>query len=127
MLESILLFVVTKRGSASTSSSGAGKAGIPAVRPIAAFLRPIAARAYRRPARALPVRKAAILARRSDGLSVEWKPLSRLDAADRARMRELAARALEPNVFYEPAFASPPQPFAGRGRAARCWSAPAAG
>jgi hypothetical protein len=86
------------------SSSGAGKAGVPAVRPIAAFLRPIAARAYRRPARALPVRKAAILARRSDGLSIEWKPLTRLDAADRGRIHDLSARALQPNVFYEPEY-----------------------
>ncbi len=86
------------------SSSGAGKAGVPAVRPIAAFLRPIAARAYRRPAMALPVRKAAAVARRSDGLSIEWKPLTRLDAADRGRLRDLSARALQPNVFYEPEY-----------------------
>lgn len=86
------------------SSSGAGKAGVPAGRPIAAFLRPIAARVYRRSARALPVRKAASVARRSDGLSIEWKPLARLDAADHGRIHDLAARALQPNVFYEPEY-----------------------
>ena len=85
------------------SSSGTGKAGVPAVRPIAAFLRPIAARANRRPARALPVRKAAAVAR-NDGLSIEWKPLTRLDAADRGRIHDLSARALQPNVFYEPEY-----------------------
>ncbi len=85
------------------SSSGAGKAGIPAVGPIAAFLRPIAARTKLRPARALPLRKAAV-ARRSDGLAIEWKPLTRLDAADCARIRDLSARALQPNVFYEPEY-----------------------
>ena len=86
------------------SSSGAGKAGVPAVRPIAALLRPIAARAVRRPVCAPPVRKAAPVARRSDGLSIEWKPLTRLDAADRGRLRDLSARALQPNVFYEPEY-----------------------
>jgi CelD/BcsL family acetyltransferase involved in cellulose biosynthesis len=34
----------------------------------------------------------------------EWKPLAALDAM-RGEWRELAARALEPNVFYDPAFA----------------------
>lgn len=85
------------------SSSGTGKAGVPSVRPIAAFLRPIAARANRRPARALPVRKAAAVAR-NDGLSIEWQPLTRLDVADRGRIHDLSARALQPNVFYEPEY-----------------------
>lgn len=86
------------------SSSGTGKAEVPAVRPIAAFLRPIAARGYLRTAKPLPVRKAAAVARRSDGLSIEWKPLTRLDAADRGRIHDLSARALQPNVFYEPEY-----------------------
>src|SRR5580700_11423953 len=40
----------------------------------------------------------------ANALAVEWRTLSELEpiAAD---WRELAARALEPNVFYEPAFA----------------------
>ncbi len=86
------------------SSSGAGKAGVPAVSPIAAFLRPIAARTYRRQASVLPVRKAAAVARRRDGLSIEWKPLTRLDAADRGRIHDLSTRALQPNIFYEPEY-----------------------
>ena len=48
----------------------------------------------------------AVLADRyaASSLSVEWRPLAALDAiAD--EWRALAARALEPNVFYEPAFA----------------------
>ncbi len=82
------------------SSSGAGKA----VRPIAAFLRPIAARGYRRPAMPLPLRKTAEVARRSDGLAIEWKALTRLDAADCERIHDLSSRALQPNVFYEPEY-----------------------
>ena len=35
----------------------------------------------------------------------EWKLLSEFDIADIQRWRELAARALEPNVFLEPSFA----------------------
>jgi CelD/BcsL family acetyltransferase involved in cellulose biosynthesis len=37
-------------------------------------------------------------------LRTEWRPL---DSVDPAAWRALAARALEPNVFYEPAFALP--------------------
>ena len=51
----------------------------------------------------MPLRKAAV-ARRSDGLVIEWKPLTRLDAADCARIHDLSARALQPNVFYEPEY-----------------------
>ena len=86
------------------SSSGAGKAGVPVVRPVAAFLRPIAARGFLRPARPLPVRGAASAARRNDELSIEWKPLTRLDAADCGRIRDLSARALQLSVFYEPEY-----------------------
>jgi CelD/BcsL family acetyltransferase involved in cellulose biosynthesis len=39
-------------------------------------------------------------------LRVEWRPLASLGAIA-AEWRALAARALEPNVFYEPAFALP--------------------
>ena len=35
---------------------------------------------------------------------VEWRPLAEL-AALASEWRALASRALEPNVFYEPAFA----------------------
>jgi CelD/BcsL family acetyltransferase involved in cellulose biosynthesis len=44
---------------------------------------------------------------------VEWRPLSEL-AAVTADWRELAARALEPNVFYEPSFALAAAPVFGR-------------
>lgn len=43
-------------------------------------------------------------ARIAPPLRTEWGPL---DAVDPAAWRALAARALEPNVFYEPAFALP--------------------
>lgn len=45
-------------------------------------------------------------------LSVEWQPLSAL-AAHAPEWRALAARALEPNVFYEPAFALNAGPVLG--------------
>ncbi len=86
------------------SSSGAGKAWPLAVRSIAAYFPPIATYFYRRPASAAPKRKAAILAPRGDELFIEWKPLTRLDAADCGRIHDLAARALQPNVFYEPEY-----------------------
>lgn len=86
------------------SSSGAGKAWPSAARTIAAYFPPIAAFFDRRPPAMAPKRKAAILARRSDERSIEWKPLARLDAADCARIRALSARALQPNVFYEPEY-----------------------
>jgi CelD/BcsL family acetyltransferase involved in cellulose biosynthesis len=41
---------------------------------------------------------------RAAPLRVEWRPLS---SVDQAAWRALAARAVEPNVFYEPAFAVP--------------------
>src|SRR4051812_7656755 len=42
----------------------------------------------------------------------EWKPLSAL-AEMRAEWRDLVGRALEPNVFYDPAFALPAAPVFG--------------
>jgi CelD/BcsL family acetyltransferase involved in cellulose biosynthesis len=50
-------------------------------------------------------RRAAVADRyAANSLAVEWRNLSELESiAD--EWRELAARALEPNVFYEPAFA----------------------
>jgi len=46
-------------------------------------------------------------------LDVEWRPLAGL-ASIASDWRGLAARALEPNVFYEPAFALAAQPVFGR-------------
>jgi CelD/BcsL family acetyltransferase involved in cellulose biosynthesis len=45
---------------------------------------------------------------------VEWRPLAELGSIA-AEWRALAARALEPNVFYEPAFALAAAPVFGRG------------
>src|SRR5262245_41372521 len=45
---------------------------------------------------------------------VEWRPLREL-ASIEADWRDLAARALEPNIFYEPAFALAAQPVFGQG------------
>ena len=59
--------------------------------------------------------------RRCDGRSsvrVEWRPLAELGAIA-AEWRELAARALEPNVFYEPAFALAAAPVFGARRRRR--------
>jgi CelD/BcsL family acetyltransferase involved in cellulose biosynthesis len=46
-------------------------------------------------------------------LEVEWRPLAEL-ASIAPEWRALAARALVPNVFYEPAFALAAQPVFGR-------------
>lgn len=46
-------------------------------------------------------------------LRVEWRPLAALGSIA-AEWRALAARALEPNVFYEPAFALAAAPVFGR-------------
>ena len=46
-------------------------------------------------------------------LRVEWRPLAELTPVA-AEWRTLAARALEPNVFYEPSFALAAQPVLGR-------------
>jgi CelD/BcsL family acetyltransferase involved in cellulose biosynthesis len=59
-------------------------------------------------------RRAAVADRyAANALAVEWRPLSDLEPiAD--EWRELAACALEPNVFYEPAFAQPAAKVFGR-------------
>jgi CelD/BcsL family acetyltransferase involved in cellulose biosynthesis len=59
-------------------------------------------------------RRAAVADRyAANSLAVEWRYLSELETiAD--EWRELAARALEPNVFYEPAFALPAAKIFGR-------------
>lgn len=63
-------------------------------------------------------RRAAVADRyAANSLAVEWRYLSELEPiAD--EWRELAARALEPNVFYEPAFALPAAKIFGRGAGA---------
>src|SRR5271166_3021283 len=48
-----------------------------------------------------------------DSFVVEWLELSQLQSIV-SEWRELAARALEPNVFYEPAFALAAAPELGR-------------
>jgi CelD/BcsL family acetyltransferase involved in cellulose biosynthesis len=59
-------------------------------------------------------RRAAVADRyAANSLAVEWRYLSELETiAD--EWRELAARALEPNIFYEPAFALPAAKIFGR-------------
>src|ERR1700686_3337731 len=59
-------------------------------------------------------RRAAVADRyAANSLAVEWRNLSELEPiAD--EWRELAARALEPNVFYEPAFALEAEKILGR-------------
>jgi CelD/BcsL family acetyltransferase involved in cellulose biosynthesis len=55
-------------------------------------------------------------------LRVEWRPLGGLDSVA-AQWRQLAGRALEPNVFYEPAFAQAAAPvFGGDVQAGLVWS-----
>jgi len=55
-------------------------------------------------------------------LRVEWRPLAAL-ASNTPQWRDLAARALEPNVFYEPAFAMPAAAiWGGNAGAALVWS-----
>jgi CelD/BcsL family acetyltransferase involved in cellulose biosynthesis len=58
-------------------------------------------------------RRAALADRyAANSLTVEWRPLTRLEPIT-PQWRELAARALEPNVFYEPAFALAAAPVFG--------------
>jgi CelD/BcsL family acetyltransferase involved in cellulose biosynthesis len=58
-------------------------------------------------------RRAALADRyAANSFTVEWRPLSRLEPIA-TEWRELAARALEPNVFYEPAFALAAAPVFG--------------
>jgi CelD/BcsL family acetyltransferase involved in cellulose biosynthesis len=53
----------------------------------------------------ISARRAALAERYAAGsLDVEWRSLAELESIS-GEWRELAARALEPNVFYEPAFA----------------------
>lgn len=52
---------------------------------------------------------------------IEWKPLAALSDI-REAWRELSARALEPNVFYDPAFALPAAPVFGDPGAVLAWS-----
>lgn len=51
----------------------------------------------------------------------EWKKLAALEPL-RGEWRELAGRALEPNVFYDPAFALPAAPVFGNPGAVLVWS-----
>jgi CelD/BcsL family acetyltransferase involved in cellulose biosynthesis len=67
------------------------------------------------PASAIASARRAVLADRyaSNAFTIEWRELTQLEPiAD--EWRELAARALEPNVFYEPAFATAAAPVFGR-------------
>ena len=65
-------------------------------------------------ASAIATARRAALADRyaANSFTVEWRPLARLEPIA-AQWRELAARALEPNVFYEPAFALAAAPVFG--------------
>ena len=77
------------------------------------------------PARAAPIaltrERADEAPRRVAAARIEWKPLGELaDARD--AWRDLAGRALEPNVFYDPAFALPAAPVFGAPRAVAVWS-----
>lgn len=56
----------------------------------------------------------SLLAPRASALVCEWRPLAELAALTSA-WRDLAARAVEPNVFYEPAFALNAAPALGSG------------
>jgi Acetyltransferase (GNAT) domain len=59
-------------------------------------------------------RRAAVADRyAANSLAVEWRDLSELEPV-MEEWRELAARALEPNIFYEPAFALPAAKIFGR-------------
>jgi len=58
-------------------------------------------------------RRAALADRyAADSFTVEWRPLVRLEPIA-TQWSELAARALQPNVFYEPAFALAAAPVFG--------------
>jgi CelD/BcsL family acetyltransferase involved in cellulose biosynthesis len=59
-------------------------------------------------------RRAAVADRYAAGaLAVEWRSLLDLQTIE-SEWRDLAARALEPNIFYEPAFALPAAQVFGR-------------
>lgn len=59
--------------------------------------------------------------RRTAAARIAWTSLAALDEA-RDAWRDLAARALEPNVFYDPAFALPAAPVFGDPGAVAVWS-----
>ena len=60
------------------------------------------------------VRRAALADRHAaNAFATEWRPLEQLEPIA-GEWRELAERALEPNVFYEPAFALPAARVFGR-------------
>ena len=65
-------------------------------------------------ASAIATARRAALADRyaANSFTVEWRPLARLEPIT-TQWRALAARALEPNVFYEPAFALAAAPVFG--------------
>ena len=71
--------------------------------------------AFERTASAIASARRAALADRyaTDALAVEWRELADLEPIAK-EWRALAARALEPNVFYEPAFALAAAPVFGR-------------
>ena len=59
-------------------------------------------------------RRAAVADRyAANSLAVEWRTLAELEPIA-GEWRELAARALEPNIFYEPALAQPAAKIFGR-------------
>ena len=60
--------------------------------------------------------------RRIAAARTEWKPLGKLDDDVRDAWKALAARALEPNVFYDPAFALPAATVFGNPGAVLVWS-----
>ena len=72
------------------------------------------------------VRRATLAERyAADAFVVEWRDFAQL-AAIAGEWRELAANVLEPNAFYEPAFALAAAPVFGRGAGAvLVWSASA--
>jgi CelD/BcsL family acetyltransferase involved in cellulose biosynthesis len=68
------------------------------------------------------MRRAALADRQANALATEWRPLEQLEAIT-GEWRELAERAIEPNVFYEPAFALPAaRVFARDAGAVLVWS-----
>jgi len=75
--------------------------------------------AFERAASAIASARRAVLAERyaSNAFAIEWRELGGLDPMAE-EWRDLAARALEPNVFYEPAFALAAAPVFGRGAGA---------
>jgi CelD/BcsL family acetyltransferase involved in cellulose biosynthesis len=63
---------------------------------------------------AVPLARVPLTERRGATDRTEWQPLAALGAI-MTEWRELAARALEPNVFYEPGFALAAAPVFGAG------------